>query len=128
MDEITLDEYRRLQKAAPKFSNTRPQVDGYMFDSKAEAERYVELKLMEAAGTIRELRVHPSFELQPAFTARGGRVRAIAHEVDFAYVEGRSLLVVEDVKGAETAEWRIKHKLFCFRYPQIEYRVLKVQR
>lgn len=109
-----------------KFKNTRVQEDGYAFDSKAECARYYELKLMQRAGQISALRVHPSYELQPAFKDRDGKhQRAIAYEADFAYIEGNDL-VVEDVKGHETKDYKIKAKLFRYRFPVFVYRVLKV--
>lgn len=109
-----------------KYGNTRVQADGYAFDSKAECARYHELKLMERAGQIVALQVHPSYELQPAFKDRDGkRQRAICYEADFAYVEGPDR-VVEDVKGHETKDYKIKAKLFRYRYSALVYRVLKV--
>jgi hypothetical protein len=123
-DEITLDEYRALARRAPKYSNTHVQSGGYAFDSKAEERRYHLLRLLERDGTIHDLRVHPVYELQPAFVTPGGRkVAAISYEGDFAYIEGDQP-VVEDVKGVETDVFKIKAKLFRFRYPTIELRIL----
>src|SRR6187401_2386187 len=110
-----------------KYGNTHAQADGYSFDSKAECARYHELKLMERAGQISGLQVHPSYELQPAFKDRDGkRVRAICYEADFSYQEGADQ-VVEDVKGHETKDYKIKAKLFRYRYSALVYRVLKVR-
>jgi hypothetical protein len=36
----------------PKYGNRKTEIDGYLFDSQAEARRYKELKLMQAAGEI----------------------------------------------------------------------------
>lgn len=109
-----------------KYGNKRVQEDGYAFDSKAECARYYQLKLMQRAGHISALQVHPSYELQPAFKDRDGiRQRAICYEADFAYQEGADQ-VVEDVKGHETKDYKIKAKLFRYRYSALVYRVLKV--
>jgi hypothetical protein len=35
------------------------------------------------------------------------------------------IVVIEDFKGKETAEFRIKRKLFLNRYPEYEFRVTK---
>ena len=54
-----------------KYNNTRPVVDGIKFDSKREAERYKELKLLERAGKISDLILQPRFELLPKYTING---------------------------------------------------------
>lgn len=133
---ITLEQYRALKKVLSKYGNERLEEDGYTFDSKAEAARYRELLLLSAGGAIEDLAVHPTYELQPAFRdARGCRHRAIVYMGDFSYIEvidpqsvfGRS--VVEDVKGGkgtQTALFKLKAKLFRFRYPDIDLRILDV--
>ncbi len=107
---------RRLPEAKPsKYKAVKTTVDGIVFDSKKEAKRYQELKLMEKAGRIRYLRT------QVAFLLRAGRDNAaVGHYVaDFCYEE-RSLAVpdwwepiVEDAKGVRTAmyRWKAKHML-----------------
>ena len=74
------------------------------------------------AGEITDLRVHPSWILQPRFLKPNGRiVRPITYEADFAYIENDQL-VVEDVKPAwkdprKDGAWqvfRIKAKLLLY--------------
>lgn len=103
--------------------NARPtEIDGQRFDSQAEARRYEELRLLQRAGVIHDLVIHPRFELQPAFETDGKRHRAIYYEGDFQYREdGR--LVVEDVKGVETVLFKLKVKLFLYKYPKVELRI-----
>lgn len=109
-----------------KYGNKRVQEDGYSFDSKAECARYYQLKLLAKAGQIMGLQVHPAYELLPPFVDRDGkRQRAIYYEADFSYCEGVDT-VVEDVKGHETKDYKIKAKLFRYRYSALVYRVLKV--
>lgn len=122
-DTITVEEYRRLVKRQPKYRNTR--VDG--FDSQAEAKRYDELLLLERAGTISGLVVHPIYELQAAFRdAQGRRWAAVRYEGDFGYTEG-GRAVVEDVKGVRTEAFKIKERLFRYRYPEIDLRIVEVR-
>ena len=124
MEEITLEEYRALQKKGVKYHNHKCEVDGIAFDSKAEALRYAELKLLEASGEITDLTLQPVFELQPAFIrADGERIDAIRYVGDFAYMEGYTR-VVEDTKGVVTAVFAIKRKMLLLRYPDIDFRVL----
>jgi hypothetical protein len=126
--EISAAEYRALLKQGQhKYGARTVALDGYRFDSQAEAARYAQLLLLLGAGAIRDLRVHPSYLLQEAFRDRDGRrVAAVRYVADFAYIETvTTVTVVEDVKGARTAVYMLKAKLFRFKYPQIDYRVLE---
>lgn len=98
--------------------------DGIVFDSKAEMLRYQVLKQLEQDGLIAGLVVHPVFLLQPAFTFSGKNIRKITYEADFEYYERRKH-VVEDVKGFATDVFKLKHKMFLFKYPHIEFRIIK---
>ncbi len=101
-------------------------VDGVRFASKAEAARFRQLRLLEVTGRIFDLRLQPRYELQPAFVDnQGRRWSAIRYSADFAYREpGNPREVVEDVKGARPAVFRLKERLFRFRYPNIDFRVV----
>lgn len=101
-----------------KYGNRKTVIDGVAFDSKAEAERYAELKLLERAGIIRDLQLQPKFPLIPTFRKNGKTFRGITYVADFAYTEnGRK--VVEDVKGFKTEVYKIKRKLFEYTYRDI---------
>lgn len=74
-----------------KYKNIRVMVNGIKFDSKAEAKRYVELKIMEDTGHIKELKLQPKFELQPKYkNNKGETIRAITYKADFSYIETHS--------------------------------------
>lgn len=95
-----------------KFGNVRTTVDGIVFDSKAEARRYQELRLLEKAGEIcaGSLRCQASFPLSVT-TSRGTVVRIGAYVADFDYVD-RHDRVIEDVKGGDSTplyKWKKKH-------------------
>jgi hypothetical protein len=125
--DVSVAEYRALlKKGQHKYGAAPTQVDGYRFDSGAEAARYCALQLLASAGQIQDLSVHPAYELQPAFVDRlGKKWGAVRYVADFAYVEAGAI-VVEDVKGLATAGYKLKAKLFRARYPDIDYRVLVV--
>lgn len=36
-------------------------------------------------------------------------------------------VIVEDVKGMETKEFKIKRKLFEYKYPSLELRIIKMK-
>lgn len=115
----------KIESMLSKYSSRQVFHDGYMFDSLAEMRRYQDLRLMEASGAISDLEVHPRFEVLPAFQRGKLKVRAIVYEADFAYMEaGRR--VVEDVKGFETREFRLKCKLWLYRYgDEYEFRLVR---
>jgi hypothetical protein len=105
-----------------KYRNRRTVIDGITFDSKGEALRYIDLKLLQCSGDISDLRLQPEYELQPSFRHDGRTVRKIVYRADFEYREnGR--LVAEDYKGARTQVFDLKRKLFMFRYPHIQLRI-----
>jgi len=109
-----------------KYNNRKKDIDGYTFDSKAESRRYSDLLLLEKAKIISDLRVHPVYLLQKSFrTPEGKSVRAINFELDFDYIEN-GIKVVEDVKGVETAAFKLKHKMFLKMYPDIRFEIVKV--
>ena len=112
-----------------KYNARKTKIDGYTFDSKAEARRYPQLMLLLAAGEIRQLRVHPRFRLIDGFRDRDGNVvRPIDYSADFDYREGDQW-VVEDVKGKTaplTAVFAIKRKLFLRRYQDIDFRIVRM--
>ncbi len=115
-ERMTVEEYKKAVKKN-KYGNKKTVVDGIPFDSKREAVRYSELKLLEKSGAIENLKLQVPFELIPARADEKG-VKYIA---DFVYIEdGRK--IVEDSKGCKTKEYIVKRKLFKYQYPGIEFR------
>lgn len=91
-----------------KYRAVPTEVDGIRFASKAEASRYRELKLLLAHGRIRNL------ELQPVYPLVINGVKVGKYLADFRYErfeKGAWVSVTEDVKGYDTALFRIKAKL-----------------
>jgi hypothetical protein len=94
--------------------------DGFLFDSKREAKRYAELKLMERAGKIRNFKRQVPYELIPVQKDENGKVieRAVKYIADFTYYErdeaGNEKLIVEDAKGMQTDVYKIKRKLMLY--------------
>lgn len=114
-------------KGYSKYKNKKTELDGITFDSKREAERYAELKLLEKAGEISHLELQPEVILQDKFVYKGKTVRAIKYKADFAYfdkVSGKA--VIEDVKGMETETFKLKKKLFLKKYGDAyEFRITR---
>ena len=109
-----------MQKSKPKYHNTKTIVDGIVFDSKKEANRYKELLLLQKAGIITDLKRQVPYTLVPAFNLNKKRYRPMTYTADFVYKENGKE-VVEDTKGFRTDVYKIKKKLMAYIY-QIEIR------
>lgn len=107
-----------------KYHNIKTTVDGITFDSKLEAKRWCELRLLEKAGEITGLRRQVVFCLQPSYKKNGKTQRAINYIADFCYEENGHM-IVEDTKGMRTKEYLLKKKIFEYKYP---YTIKEVQK
>jgi hypothetical protein len=131
---MNVDEYRELLKkekqnkyhVAPKEARTW---DGIVFASKAEMHRYRQLKLMERAGVIKDLKSQPKYMIIPGFKKNGVKYQATHYVADFSYYDvEKGLTVIEDVKAkvnpnnkkykSRTDVYRIKKKLFELQNPR----------
>lgn len=103
-----------------KYNAKKTVVDGITFDSKKEAARYRELRLLERAGKIRNLELQKKFELIPPQRDAGRLAeRAAYYKADFCYDERSDELnawlpVVEDSKGVRTRDYILKRKLMLW--------------
>lgn len=96
-----------------KYGAVRTFCDGVWFDSKKEADRWIQLKLLERAGEISELRRQQRFELIP----KNDKYRAVAYVADFMYVDNRTRrVIVEDTKGFKTEAYKLKAKMMYHKY------------
>ena len=108
-----------------KYHSKKVIVDGIKFDSLKEARRYHELKILEKANEITELRLQVKFELQPSFKKEGKTYRKIEYIADFTYYDNKlNKYIVEDTKGYKTEVYKIKKKLFEYKYPHLTIKEL----
>ena len=110
-----------------KYGNKKVIVDSIKFDSKKEARRYQELKLMLKANRIKDLELQRKFELIPKQTfSNQPNERAVSYLADFCYYDlVKNVNVIEDVKSAPTkkkASYVIKRKLIKWLYKKYEFR------
>ena len=90
-----------------KYGAVKTVVDGITFDSKAEAARYQELKLLEKAGEIGAIFVHPQYTIM----VEDKRICRVIF--DFVYENIKTgRIVIEDVKGLDNPLSRLKRRLF----------------
>jgi hypothetical protein len=88
-----------------KYKSVRTECDGKIFDSKREAGRYQELRILERSGIISGLEIQKPFEL------RVNGVKICVYRADFAYKDKEGRDIVEDAKGVRTAVYALKCKL-----------------
>lgn len=101
-----------------KYHNTKVIYNGIKFDSKKEMQRYKELELLESTDYICNLELQKKFLLQEGYTnAKGKKIRPIYYIADFYYYDYiDNKWVVEDTKGVRTDVYKLKKKLFEYKY------------
>ena len=126
-----------VPKKGNKYKNEKVEFDGIKFDSKRERDRYMVLKDAERRGVISELKCQPKFTLIPAqyheeekqLKTKVKMVKkcdflAITYTGDFQYVKDGNI-VVEDVKGMVTPEYKLKEKMMAYFHHIIIRRIKK---
>lgn len=107
-------------KKRHKFSAKPTVVDGIRFASKAEADRYGHLKLLEQNQFIYGL------ELQPKFPIHINGQQVCTYVADFRYRKtSGGDDIIEDVKGFKTPVYSLKKKLFEACYPHLKITEIK---
>lgn len=112
MGRTVIDRLSAPPPKPSKYRNQRVTIDGENFASKGEAQRWQELRTMQAAGLIADLK------RQVRFTIHINGYDICAYIADFVYFE-RGERVVEDFKGFRTEVFTLKKKLLYALY-QIE--------
>ena len=107
-----------MKKRLGKYHNRKVEIDGFRFDSQKEGNRYLILKRMEQEGKIKDLQRQVSFEVVPKSKGE----RAVKYIADFVYYDiEKQMHVVEDVKGFKTDVYKLKRKIFKYRYPEYTF-------
>lgn len=100
-----------------KYGNRKTTLNGVEFDSHKEAQRYAQLRLLERAGRITNLRCQVKYILIPTQRDEKGKLleRECSYVADFVYFDltlGRE--VVEDSKGYRTDTFKLKKKMMLW--------------
>ena len=92
-----------------KYNAKKTEFMGFKFDSKWEAERYGQLASMQMAGVVEDL------ERQVKFDIIINDIKICKYVADFVYTlvheDGKKEKIVEDAKGVQTTDFKIKMKL-----------------
>jgi len=104
------------RRKSNKYKNKKCLVDGILFDSKKEAKWYLYYRELLRSGVISDLKLQTKFILQENFKYNEKTERKISYIADFSYMQNNNFYVI-DVKGMKTDVYKIKRKLFLFKYP-----------
>lgn len=91
------------KKKKNKYGAEKTIFEGRKYDSKMEAEFSALLNLKEKSGEIRDIEYQPKIYLTEA---------RILYKPDFSFYRGEKKIYV-DVKGAETAVFKLKKRLWA---------------
>lgn len=100
-----------------KYKNKITEINGIKFHSKKEANRYLELKILEKAKKIKSLELQPKIPLMVNGKKIGNYIG------DFRYFDIEKLeFIIEDVKSpiTKTPTYRLKKKILETYEPPIE--------
>ena len=107
-----------------KYNNRKTVIDGITFDSRDESLYYEALKDLKSKGSIKDYELQPKYLLQEAFEKDNKRYRAINYIADFKVINNDGSFCIVDIKGMLTTEFKIKMKLFNYKYPDIELKLI----
>lgn len=118
----------RRKRPGGKYHAKKTVVDGIVFASIKESERFTELKLLQSLGIIKSFTCQPRFVLQEKYKRKDGkRIRAIEYVGDFAVIYPDGRVEIEDVKTKGTCNiptFLIKRKILEKVYPDINFKVV----
>ena len=103
-----------------KYKNVKCEYNGLKFDSLKERNYYMYLEQLQKNGKIHDLRCQVKFELQPAFTFKGKRIRAVTYVADFTYYTPDGQFHIVDTKGVKTDIYKLKKKMMQYQGNDIE--------
>ena len=128
----------KTDKSMGRIYHKKTEVDGIIFDSQIEAEYYEYLKNEMNMRRIRKFEMQKEFVLQDKFLLVNGErieesnkdfkklqkanpgctTQAIKYIADFVVHYADGTIKVIDVKGQKTVDFKIKEKMFNYRYPE----------
>lgn len=114
---MTIDEFKAL-RAAPASPKKRNKYGAKKTGGNASGKEHTranQLKLMQCAGVISNLREQVKFVLIPTQRDSQGKLleKECSYYADFVY-DRDGVTVVEDAKGFRTPEYRLKRKLMLY--------------
>ena len=138
MTKVKTKKTNKTDKSMGRIYHKKTEVDGIVFDSQTEAEYYKYLKNEMNMRRIRKFEMQKEFVLQDKFLLVNGErieesnkdfkklqkanpgctTQAIKYIADFVVYYTDGTIKVIDVKGQKTVDFKIKEKMFNYRYPE----------
>lgn len=120
---ITGEAISRLAKATGRVRSNKIEIDGHVFDSRAEASIYSEFKIDP---DIKILEIQPCFVLLKPFKRKNRKHRGVIYTPDFK-VEDKGVKWIVEVKSkgtirANSKSYPIRRKLFLHKFPELNFR------
>ena len=107
-----------------RYSTYKPTIDNITFDSLMEAKYYIYLQEKKKTGVIQSFERQVTYELQPKFKKNGKSYRPITYIADFVVTYDDATYVI-DTKGKETTEFKLKKKLFEYKFPELHLSIIQ---
>ena len=101
------------RRKANKYNARKTVMCGHTFDSRREAEIYLDLLSRKQHGEILRIGLQPQYTLLEGFKDNTGKKwRPITYTADFfvTYADGRNEVI--EVKGVRTRDYLLRKKLF----------------
>lgn len=103
LNQHLINEKEHFKKS--KYNNQKLEIDGHLFDSKREARRYIQLRIMLTCKAIENLLLQVPYELNE------DGIYSLKYIADFVYTDCKTRkTIVEDVKSSFTAKMPIYKK------------------
>lgn len=100
-----------------KYNNTKVEYKGIKFDSIKEMKHYQLLEYRLKIGEIRDLKLQVAYELIPTYKINNKTIRKTTYIADFTYITTKDdKLHIVDTKGFKTDVYRLKKKMFEYKY------------
>lgn len=123
---FTPDELKQELKKKKKYNNTIIVLeDGTKVDSVLENKHKTNFELMKAEGKIKEYKWQLPITLLKTFKHKGETVKGIKYIADHYVVDNNGIVTVYDSKGMLTEAAALKIKLLKFRYPFLNFKLLR---
>ena len=111
-----------VDKCESKYKNNNGAIiDDKHFDSIMEARFYLLLCKLKKDNQIKKFDCQVKFELQEGYynVFKAKKIQPINYIADFVIILNNNIKVVIDVKGIKTADFKLKEKMFGYKYPKL---------
>jgi hypothetical protein len=99
-----------------KSAKKKRTINGYTFDSDIEYKFYEYLLSQQEQGIVKSIEIQPVYLLQEAYKKYNRNIRKIEYIADFCVVYSDESEIIYDVKGMVMNDFKLKRKLFDYKY------------